>query len=64
MLHSLLRVGHSETERSKAARPVVPQQWLPLSVHKDFSYLYEEMSGRGESAVLSPGIAVARGRAR
>ena len=22
--------------------------------HKDFSYLYEKMSGRGESAVLSP----------
>ena len=26
---------------------------LPPAPHKDFSYLYEKMSGRGESAVLS-----------
>ena len=27
-----------------------------LCAHKDFSVLYEKMSGRGESAVLSPGV--------
>ena len=36
----------------------------PTAPDKDFSDLYEKMSGRGESAVLSPGRAVVEHRLR
>ena len=42
-----------EPSHVKSTCPVRHCSHVPAP-HKDFSYLYEKMSGRGESAVLSP----------
>ena len=59
-LKSSQRGRAPSSEQPVSARGAVHPIWfvkntlLPPGPHKDFSYLYEKMSERGESAVLSP----------